>query len=244
MGKFDVLFANWACTYGQNFLDIPINLGDSYRLTAQGKSIFNYNCRMQVLRPHTPNPFRHPSEIVLKNSAGSPISWEEHENNTVSKKHSKLLNNYSPPNPKKTPTSWIIHQIVRSELEYSLSLFSPKCTPPNRLNQDTTNPFKTNRKGFYLPQVSEKDAQLKSLLQDEHLEATYKTSYLKFLSDHAITNEVASAEECFSETFIAEKIDRLPRSIVLEHEETWRKIFNGTRFIKYFERKKAHNDSL
>ena len=237
MGNFDILFANWVCTYGQNFRENPINLGDSYRLTAQGKSIFNYNCRMQSLRPHTPNPARHPSEIVLKNSAGSPIFWEEHEFDSSSKKRHTLQNTHRPPEPNETPTSWIVHQIVRSELEYSLSLFTPKCTPPNRLNQDTINPFKTNRKGFYLSQVSENDARLQSLLQDEFLGATYKTSYQKFLSDHAITNELASAEGCFSEDFIAEKIDRLPKLILLEHEATWRKIFNGTRFIKYFERK-------
>ncbi|QNI63254.1 glycosyltransferase family 2 protein [Synechococcus sp. A15-44] len=242
MGDFDVLFVNWLCTYGQNFLENPINLGDSYRLTAQGKSIFNYKCKMNSLRPHTPNTARHPSEIALKNSAGSLIPWEENEITVASQKSPTLQNTNKPPRLKDSPTSWIIHQIVRSELEYSLSLFTPKCTPPNQLKQETNNPFKTNRKGFHLRQVSANDARLKLLLQDEFLEKKYKTSYLRFLDDHNIAEEVASTEECFSEDFINQKIDSLPASILLEHETTWRKIFSNTRFAEYLERKSRPRD--
>ena len=44
-------------------------------------------------------------------------------------------------------SAWILHQIVRSELEYSLRLFEPRVAKH-------PEPFKTNRHGWIMPKES------------------------------------------------------------------------------------------
>jgi RIO-like serine/threonine protein kinase len=47
-------------------------------------------------------------------------------------------------------SAWILHQIVRSELEYSLRLFEPRAAKH-------PEPFKTNRHGWIMPKESRQE---------------------------------------------------------------------------------------
>jgi RIO-like serine/threonine protein kinase len=84
-------------------------------------------------------------------------------------------------------SAWILHQIVRSELEYSLRLFEPRAAKH-------PEPFKTNRHGWIMPKESRQERQFfKSILSKKSFNKRYIKAYEKFLRQCQIKNIVEKA---------------------------------------------------
>ena len=152
---FDVMFINWLCSYGQHHAQPITDLtGASILLKqSQGKSMFRYDCGLQEIRCHAPK-LDNPKNAILCSNRGKNLLWEKTESGISKKNIPQHLRNIKTdefqPNHD-TPASWILHQIVRSEVEYALKLFQPRATQQPR-------PFKDNLNSLLLPKENKKQS--------------------------------------------------------------------------------------
>ena len=83
-----------------------------------------------------------PEKAVFVGNDGKEIKWMNDDNkrhaNASLPQHLRKVNKLHQHLNKSQNSAWILHQIVRSELEYSLRLFEPR-------SAKHPEPFKTNR---------------------------------------------------------------------------------------------------
>lgn len=237
ISKFDVLFCNWICTYGQNFKLAPIDFEKSQcTIKATGKSIINYDCPIEMFRAHIPSCKKDPESISFVNSAGEKINW--FATKKAKSKDRRLPANLKAikgkyPKFKLKQSSWIIHQLVRSENEYSLSLLQADCA-----QHKEPTPFKRNRSGFKAPQTNPNHKDFIDSLQpnNECLEK-YQSSYNNFLARCCIQKDIRIAQSKLSTSNVISRINTLSIEEIILHQEIWKKTFKGTQFYKLLENK-------
>ena len=141
------MFINWLCTYGQTYSQCITDLNHAKILLKkrQGKSLFSYSLALHALRPHVPAP-EDSTTIKLVDNRGETIHIKHNPKKPKQFPQNIQSNKNHLPNNKSSykSTSWILHQIVRSELEYSLKLFQPRVSKE-------PSPFRDNRKGWLMP---------------------------------------------------------------------------------------------
>ena len=95
-----------------------------------------------------------PERAVFVSNNGQEIEWMNEVNtlhpNASLPQHLRKVNQSHQDLNKSQNSAWILHQIVRSELEYSLRLFEPRVAKH-------PEPFKTNRYGWIMPKESRQE---------------------------------------------------------------------------------------
>ena len=126
-------------------------------------------------------------------------------------------------------SAWILHQIVRSELEYSLRLFEPRVAKH-------PEPFKTNRHGWIMPKESRQERHFfKSILSKKSFNKSYNKIYEKFLRQCQIKSIVEKSCNRITERQFFYKINQLSHQKIDTYQSIWRELFQGTRFLPYLE---------
>ena len=232
---FDVMFINWLCSYGQHHAQPITDLtGASILLKqSQGKSMFRYDCGLQEIRCHAPK-LDNPKNAILCSNRGKNLLWEKTESGISKKNIPQHLRNIKTdefqPNHD-TPASWILHQIVRSEVEYALKLFQPRATQQPR-------PFKDNRNGWLLPKENKKQRRFFiSILSKLAATKRYQDSYEHFLQTCNIVELVKSAHRRIQSEAVKRRIDAMTDDVIRSHQSIWRTTFRGTRFLNQLERR-------
>ena len=232
--RFDLMFTNWLCTYGQShqtcFTDLTRAKIDLKK--SQGKSIFNYSIPLRKLRAHVPD-VESPEKAVFVGNDGKEIKWMNDANkrhtNASLPQHLRKVNKLHQHLNKSQNSAWILHQIVRSELEYSLRLFEPRAAKH-------PEPFKTNRHGWIMPKESRQERQFfKSILSKKSFNKRYIKTYEKFLRQSQIKNIVEKSFNRITEKQVFCKINQLNHQKIDAYQSIWREIFQGTRFLPYLE---------
>ena len=232
--QFDLMFTNWLCTYGQShqtcFTDLTTAKIDLKK--SQGKSIFNYSIPLRKLRAHVPD-VESPERAVFVSNNGQEIEWMNEVNkldpNASLPQHLRQVNQSHQDLDKSQNSAWILHQIVRSELEYSLRLFEPRVAKH-------PEPFKTNRHGWIMPKESRQERHFfKSILSKKSFNKSYNKIYEKFLRQCQIKSIVEKSCNRITERQVFYKINQLSHQKIDTYQSIWRELFQGTRFLPYLE---------
>ena len=143
----DVVSSNWLHCHGGELFDNPLDLSNTkLRLTDQFKSLFRYGIAVTDLRAQAPWVLAEP-EIRHTCSDGQPVLSKP--TNGVRRLRKRGIQ----ASINAAKTGWVIHHHTRSELEYASKLLYSDA------NKQTI-PFKTNRKGYVLPDESPRSRQL------------------------------------------------------------------------------------
>ena len=230
--SFDLMFTNWLCTYGQKhqtcFTDLTtakINLKKS-----QGKSLFNYAIPLHKLRAHVPD-VESPEQAVFIRSDGREIEWMSEQNKPKASlpQHLREVNKSSRSLKKSKNSAWILHQIVRSELEYSLRLFQPRVAK-------YPEPFKTNRHGWIMPKENrEERIFFQSIFSDRSFHKRYNKSYEDFIDKCQLKKVLEKSFNRISDKQVIHQINQLSNQTIEAYQSVWRETFQGTRFLPYLE---------
>ena len=234
LNPFDIMFINWLCTYGQTYSQCITDLNHAKILLKkrQGKSLFSYSLALHALRPHVPAP-EDSTTIKLVDNRGETIHIKHNPKKPKQFPQNIQSNKNHLPNNKSSykSTSWILHQIVRSELEYSLKLFQPRVSKE-------PSPFRDNRKGWLMPKEQQNiPAFFKTILSEKSFRNAYRRSYENFLKTCKINKLVTSAQSKINERAVTKKINHLSKTILQNHQSTWRRTFKGTRFLDQLEQR-------
>ena len=132
-----------------------------------------------------------PERAVFVSNNGQEIEWMNEVNkldpNASLPQHLRQVNQSHQDLDKSQNSAWILHQIVRSELEYSLRLFEPRVAKH-------PEPFKTNRYGWIMPKESRQERHFfKSILSKKSFNKIYNRIYEKFLRQCQIKSIVGKA---------------------------------------------------
>ena len=231
---FDIMFVNWLCSYGQTHAQCITNLNHAKIVLKkrQGKSLFSYSLALHALRPHVPAP-EDSTVIKVVNNKGETIRVKHNPKKPKQFPQNLQRKKDHLPNSKESHklASWILHQIVRSELEYSLKLFQP------RVSKDPA-PFRDNRKGWLMPNEQQNiPTFFKTILSEQSFQNEYNQSYDNFLTTCKINKLLTSAQSRINERAIINKINRLSKTTLHDYQSTWRKTFKGTRFLDRLEQR-------
>ena len=230
--RFDLMFTNWLCTYGQShqtcFTDLTTAKIDLKK--SQGKSIFNYSLPILKLRAHVPES-ESPDQTIFVRSDGKEIEWmnEGNKPKKSTPQHLRKVNQLDQHLDKSHNSAWILHQIVRSELEYSLKLFQPRATK-------NPEPFKTNRQGWIMPKENRQERNFfKSILSSKSFNKNYNISYEDFLRKCQIKKVLETSFNRITQKQVLCRINKLSNQTIDSYQSVWRKTFKGTRFLPYLE---------
>ena len=234
LNPFDIMFINWLCSYGQTYSQCIMDLNHAKILLKkrQGKSLFSYSLALHALRPHVPAP-EDSTAIKLVNNKGEIIRIKHNPQKPKQFPQSIQSKNNLLPNDTNShkSTSWILHQIVRSELEYSLKLFQPRVSKE-------PSPFRDNRKGWLMPKEQPNIPNFfRRILSEQSFQNGYRRSYENFLTTCKINKLVTSAQSRINERAITNKINHISKTTIHNHQSTWRKTFKGTRFLDQLEQR-------
>lgn len=223
----DVISSNWIQCCGGDLFDHPINLANAQAYLGKGhKSIFRYGLPITELGGHVPW-IDSRSDVRQINSDGSVLDHEiwngerrlpkTSQNRSVGKKIQVLHEN----------RGWIIHRLIRSELEYANTLIYPQG------QQQRSNPFKDNRGGFLVREEQPLATKLIHALfgatrQPEH---TYSDSRNHFIDACGVEDLIGKARKRISERRINQRINAIPSDVIQAHSGIWKRSFRGTRFL-------------
>ena len=132
-----VVSSNWLHCHVGELVGNPLDLANTQlRLTSQFKSLFKYGTAIADLGAHVPWVLERPS-ITHTNSEGKRIESV----NRSFKGVVRLKKKGSLATIGKANTGWMVHRLIRSELEYASKLLYPDASKIDI-------PFKENRNGF------------------------------------------------------------------------------------------------
>ena len=223
-----VVSSNWLHCHGGELFGNPLDLANTQlRLTSQFKSLFKYGTAIADLGAHVPWVLERPS-ITHTNSEGTCIESV----NRSFKGVVRLKKKGSLATIRKANTGWMIHRLIRSELEYVSKLLYPDATKIDI-------PFKENRKGFMPGKEGHESRQLahnifgSTCLPPED----YINSLEAFIQDCDISQALHQARATINEETILERINTIPPKTIHDYRRIWQKTLRGTRFLEVLKSK-------
>ena len=223
-----VVSSNWLHCHGGELFGNPLDLANTHlRLTTQFKSLFKYGTAIADLGAHVPWVLEKPS-ITHTNSEGKRIeSVNRSFKGVVRLKKKGALANIG-----KANTGWMVHRLIRSELEYVSKLLYPDVCKIDI-------PFKENRNGFMTGEEGHESRQLAhNIFGSTGLPpAGYVHSLETFIQHCDIGQALQEARATINEEMILKRIDTIPARTIHDYQIIWQKTLKGTRFLEILKSK-------
>ena len=223
-----VVSSNWLHCHGGELFGNPLDLANTHlRLTSQFKSLFKYGTAIADLGAHVPWVQERPS-FNHTNSEGKRIeSVNRSFKGVVRLKKKGTLANIG-----KANTGWMVHRLIRSELEYVSKLLYPDVSKIDI-------PFKENRNGFMTGEEGHDSRQLAhNIFGSSGLPPKdYVNSLETFIQHCDISQALHQARATINEETILKRIDIIPPKIIHDYRRIWRKTLRGTRFLEILKSK-------
>lgn len=225
--KADVVSFNWLHCHGGESFGNPLDLANTkLRVTAQFKSLFRYGTAITDLGGHAPWVLAKPT-ILHTSSDGQKIASKAF-NGVRRLKKGGIQAKTDQPN-----TGWMIHRLIRSELEYVSKLLYPRNKDVSKMDA----PFKTNRNGFITTKEGIESRQLAYNIfgTSSMPPQDYINSLETYIQRCGISEALKQARSTISEEAILKKIDAIPAQLVHNNKEIWQRSFRRTRFLDILE---------
>ena len=223
-----VVSSNWLHCHGGELFGNPLDLANTHlRLTTQFKSLFKYGTAIADLGAHVPWVQEMPS-ITHTNSEGIHIeSVNRSFKGVVRLKKKGTLANIG-----KANTGWMVHRLIRSELEYVSKVLYPDASKIDI-------PFKENRSGFMTSEEGRDSRQLaRNIFGSTCLPPEdYVNSLDTFIQHCDIRKALQQARATINEETIFKRIDNIPPKIIRDYQRIWQKTLRGTRFLEVLKSK-------
>ena len=224
----NVVSSNWLHCHGGELFGNPLDLANTQlRLTSQFKSLFKYGTAIADLGAHVPWVLEKPS-ITHTNSEGKRIeSVNRSFKGVVRLKKKATLANIG-----KANTGWMVHRLIRSELEYVSKLLYPDVSKIDI-------PFKENRNGFMTGEEGHESRQLAhNIFSSTGLPpAGYVHSLETFIQHCDISQALQQARSTINEEMILKRIDSIPPRTIHDYQRIWKTTLKGTRFLEVLKSK-------
>jgi tetratricopeptide (TPR) repeat protein len=230
---FDVYSFNWLNVYSSGMFSSPLAPGSVYERSDWVKSLFAYDCPVSRIGVHGPVldfPF-HCDPVIkvngrLNQSVSVSLSGLEVEGRNLESVGSDVC---------QEGAAFVIHQMNRSEIEYSHRVFKVHA------NDDRDRVcFKTNRYGWTSPSFfGGKRRDVYFRFSAPGIIDSYARSLKRFESKCCISELVAGARLAISESAVLSKIDAMSDEILMRDLSIARQVFRGTRFLKRVEERVA-----
>ena len=224
----NVVSCNWLHCHGGELFGNPLDLANTHlRLTSQFKSLFKYGTAIADLGAHVPWVQERPS-FTHTNSEGKRIeSVNRSFKGVVRLKKKGTLANIG-----KANTGWMIHRLIRSELEYVSKLLYPDVSKIDI-------PFKENRNGFMTSEEGHESRQLAhNIFGSTGLPpAAYVHSLETFIQHCDICKALQQARSTINEETILKRIDTIPPRTIHDYQRIWQRTMKGTRFLEVLKSK-------
>jgi hypothetical protein len=230
-----VVSSNWLHCHGGELFGNPLDLANTQlRLTSQFKSLFKYGTAIADLGAHVPWVQERPS-ITHTNSEGKCIESV----NRSFKGVVRLKKKGSLATIGKANIGWMIHRLIRSELEYASKLLYPDVTKIDI-------PFKENRKGFMTDKEGHESRQLAHNIFGSTCAPPedYVNSLEIFIQHCDISQALQQARATINEEAILKRIDTIPPKIIHDYRRIWLKTLRGTRFLEILKSKEKQFNAI
>lgn len=218
--SFDVYSFHWIRCSGESLFSPPLSPVQAYAWDVHLKSMCSYDSEYLDIYNHAPG-LQHSRDLCVIRGTSTNASM------TVLPagiRIPQISNDYESSPIGGSGLGWILHRILRSELEYSFRVFK------KHSNSRHDDYFKDNRWGYLVDAHNPECATYFQHVLPAQEVSQYHRSLDAFLQDLSLNDLLSAARSVISEENIYEKLNNIPPEIIQRDRNLVRNLFNCTRF--------------